>query len=141
MNKVKHVKNNIELEIAYKIRMEVFVKEQGIPIDMEFDEYDNIAIHILAYDNENPVGCGRIRFFDDYAKLERIAILKNSRNNGFGKIICDELISIAVEKNIDRIILHSECSALKFYEKLGFVSEGEVFEEVGIDHISMVKQL
>ena len=142
MRKIKRVENKAEFEIAYKIRLEVFVEEQNVPIEIEADEYDEVATHVLAFENEKPVGCGRIVFFDDYSKIGRVAVLADKRGLGFGKMICQELINIAaLEGKTKKVVLNSQCSAAKFYERLGFIAEGEVFDDAGIDHIRMVRML
>ena len=138
---LKRVKSDIDFDIAYNIRLEVFVKEQNVPVEIESDEYDKIATHVLAFYDGAPVGCGRIVFFDEYAKIGRVAVLLNKRKNGIGKLICEELIKIALERDAKKVILHAQCVAVQFYEKLGFTSEGEIFDDAGIDHISMVKML
>ncbi|PHE44762.1 GNAT family N-acetyltransferase, partial [Bacillus pseudomycoides] len=78
-----------DLETAFHIRKEVFIKEQCVPLEDEFDTFDEIGEeckHILVYYNELPVGTGRIRFVDGAGKLERICILKDYRTYGLGKV-------------------------------------------------------
>lgn len=135
-------KSDREFDIVYDIRLEVFVKEQDVPLEMELDEYDDIAIHVLVYDdNMSPVGCGRIIIEDKYATMGRIAVKKDKRGSGYGRFICNKLIEIALENKMSTISLHSQCYAISFYEKFGFVTEGEVYDEAGISHINMVKNI
>jgi len=141
MRSVKRVENDAEFQLAYNIRVKVFVEEQNVPVEIESDEYDKIAIHVLALEDGEPVGCGRVVFFDDYAKIGRVAVLMDKRKSGFGKIVCEELLNIAVENGAKKAVLHAQCVASKFYETLGFTPEGEIFDEDGIDHIKMVKVL
>ena len=141
MRTIKRVESARDLEAAHSIRFKVFVDEQKVPPELELDEYDEAAIHILALENGRAVGCGRLVFFEDYAKIGRVAVLKEHRGAGFGKIICKELINIAQENNAAKVILHSQCSAEEFYRNLGFVPEGEIFDDAGIDHISMYMEL
>jgi predicted GNAT family N-acyltransferase len=92
MKTVRHTKNDPEFELSWKIRVEVFVEEQNVPIGLEMDEYDETAVHVLAYDNEEPVGCGRIVFFDQYAQIGRVAVLQRKRKLGVGKLVCEALM-------------------------------------------------
>lgn len=94
-----------DLETAFHIRKEVFIKEQGVPLEDEFDTFDEIGEeckHILVYYNELPVGTGRIRFVDGAGKLERICILKDYRTYGLGKVIIQTLEEIARSKKLQK---------------------------------------
>ncbi|RKF52512.1 GNAT family N-acetyltransferase [Bacillus wiedmannii] len=133
-----------DLETAFYIRKEVFVKEQGVPLEDEFDTYDQIdeaCKHILVYYNELPVGTGRIRFVDRMGKLERICILKDYRKFGLGKVIIQKLEEIARNKEANKVKLHGQTQAEGFYEKLGYQTSSDVFMEDGIPHILMTKVL
>ena len=141
MGVVKRVENNSELEAVYSIRFKVFVDEQKVPPEMELDEYDESAVHLMALEDGQPVGCGRLVLFEGYAQIGRVAVLKENRGSGYGKMICKELINIAREAGVAKIILHSQCSAEGFYLGLGFTPEGEIFDDAGIDHICMVRSL
>ncbi|WP_342507799.1 GNAT family N-acetyltransferase [Sporosarcina sp. FSL K6-2383] len=133
-----------DLQIAFHIRKEVFVKEQNVPFDEEFDEFDTLnelAEHILVYYNEQPVGTGRVRWVDGFGKLERICILESYRKFGLGKVIIGTLENIAEEKGLSRVKLHGQTHAEGFYEKLGYQTSSDVFMEAGIPHIVMTKEL
>ncbi|MED0960710.1 GNAT family N-acetyltransferase [Bacillus paramycoides] len=134
----------IDLETAFHIRKEVFVKEQGVPLEDEFDTFDRIGEeckHILVYYNELPVGTGRIRFVDGIGKLERICILKDYRKYGLGKVIIQLLEEIARNKEAIKVKLHGQTHAEGFYKKLGYQTSSDVFMEDGIPHILMTKEL
>ncbi|CAM3980209.1 GNAT family N-acetyltransferase [Bacillus paramycoides] len=134
----------IDLETAFHIRKEVFVKEQGVPLEDEFDTFDRIGEeckHILVYYNELPVGTGRIRFVDGIGKLERICILKDYRKYGLGKVIIQSLEEIARNKEANKVKLHGQTHAEGFYKKLGYQTSSDVFMEDGIPHILMTKEL
>ena len=137
------VKNKEQFNIAYKIRLEVFVKEQKVPIEMELDEEDKKATHLILLKNDKPIGCGRIIFYSDNknASLGRIAIIKSERKKGYGKILCERLINICREKQIEKITIHAQYDAVEFYKKLGFIKKGKTFMEAGIKHIKMEKYL
>ena len=133
-----------DLEIAFHIRKEVFVKEQDVPLEDEFDTFDEIGEackHILVYYNEIPVGTGRIRFVDGIGKLERICILKDYRKYGLGKVIIQALEEIAQNKEATKVKLHGQTQAEGFYKRLGYQTSSDVFMEDGIPHILMTKTL
>ena len=114
---------------------------RGCWLRVELDEYDKCAVHLLAFEDNMVVGCDSVVFFEGYAKIGRIAVLKEKRGCSYGKIICSRPVDIAREMGAKKVILYSQCSAEEFYKKLGFVPEGEVFDNAGIDHICMVKRL
>lgn len=133
-----------DLEIAFHIRKEIFVKEQNVPLEDEFDEFDalnGLAEHILVYYNNQPVGTGRVRWVDGYGKLERICILEPYRKFGLGKVITSTLEEIAVEKGISQVKLHGQTHAEGFYKKLGYQTSSDIFMEDGIPHVLMTKEL
>ena len=140
----KRITIESDLEKAFHIRKEVFVVEQGVPLEDEFDEFDSLGEqceHILVYDNEKAVGTGRLRVVDDFGKLERICILEPYRKFGLGKVIIQTLEEIAKVKEIDRVKLHGQTQAEGFYKKLGYQTSSNVFIEDGIPHILMIKEL
>lgn len=140
----KRITQEDDLKIAFHIRKEVFVKEQNVPFDEEFDEFDTLnelAEHILVYYNEQPVGTGRVRWVDGYGKLERICILAPYRKFGLGKVIIGALEEIAKEKGLSQVKLHGQTHAEGFYEKLGYQTSSSVFMEAGIPHVVMMKEL
>ena len=137
MIKIVRVSSDQQYAAVLSIREEVFVNEQGVPRDIEQDELDKCAVHVLALNDECAVGCGRIVFMDGYAKLGRIAVRKHMRHRGVGRRICEELINIARERNVKSLVLHAQISATEFYKTLGFKTAGAVFQEAGMDHVRM----
>ncbi|WP_342598015.1 GNAT family N-acetyltransferase [Psychrobacillus sp. FSL H8-0483] len=133
-----------DLKKAFHIREEVFVKEQEVPLEYEFDEFDTLngtCEHVLVYSEEQPAGTGRLRVVDGVGKLERICILVPYRKLGLGNIIINTLEEIAKEKELDKVKLHAQTHAEGFYAKLGYQTSSDVFMEDGIPHILMVKEL
>jgi predicted GNAT family N-acyltransferase len=133
-----------ELTKAFHIRKEVFVEEQGVPLEDEFDDFDNLngqCEHILIYHNDHPVGTARFRIVDHFGKLERICILKPYRKLGIGKVIIKALEDLAEEKGVSQVKLHGQTQAEGFYKKMGYSTSSNVFMEDGIPHIIMVKKL
>lgn len=140
----KRVTLEDDLKVAFHIRKEVFVKEQNVPLEDEFDEFDTLnglAEHILVYYNDQPVGTGRVRWVDSFGKLERICILEPYRKFGLGKVITRTLEEIAEEKGLSQVKLHGQTHAEGFYKKLGYQTSSDIFMEDGIPHILMMKKL
>ena len=121
-----------------KIRFEVFVDEQNVPEELEIDGLDDEAKHVLAYSDDAPIGTGRI-LIDGH--IGRVAVLKKYRGLGIGKSVMQELIKWAQKNNLEKLWLSSQWHAHSFYLDLGFVCEGEIYEEAGIDHIKMYRVL
>ncbi|MCX6666396.1 MAG: GNAT family N-acetyltransferase [Euryarchaeota archaeon] len=139
---IRLVTNTKELDQIYQIRTEVFVQEQQVPKDLEFDDLDNDSNHLIAKLNQQPIGCARIRQIGkNKAKLERIAILKPYRNKGYGTDITNYCINFCKTKHNTTLFLHAQTHVQKFYERFGFIEEGTIFQEAGIPHIKMIKNL
>ncbi|RXZ00691.1 GNAT family N-acetyltransferase [Fictibacillus sp. S7] len=140
----KRITTNQELEQAFSIRKKVFVEEQGVPLEDEFDEFDQLdsnCEHILAYYEDQPAGTGRIRWVVGVGKLERICVLESFRKFGLGKVIIKGLEDIAAEQGSSRVKLHGQTQAEGFYHKLGYQTSSDVFIEDGIPHLLMTKEL
>ncbi len=135
-SKICDYKNN-EKEIC-RIRFKVFVDEQNVPKELEIDGFDDQAKHVLTSINGIVIGTGRI-LSDGH--IGRVAVLKEYRGRGVGKDIMNELTLWAMEIKIKKIWLSSQWHAHSFYLDLGFLCDGEVYEEAGIDHIKMFKKL
>ncbi|MDD9194797.1 GNAT family N-acetyltransferase [Aliivibrio sp. S3MY1] len=125
-------------QVIHEVRDTVFIQEQSIDPDIEFDGLDQSAVHAIVYSNAQPVGTGRI--LDD-GHIGRIAILKAFRGQGLGSKIVLSLIDEAINKGYPRVYLGSQKHAIDFYTKLGFEPFGNEFMEAGIPHLSMEKQL
>ena len=120
------------------IRYEVFVDEQNVPVDLEIDGLDGKAKHALAFVDGVPIGTGRI--LND-GHIGRVAVLKNYRGLGIGKLIIKELIKCAQDMSLEKVWLSSQWHAHSFYLDFGFVCVDEIYKEAGIDHIKMFKVL
>lgn len=129
-----------DIEKVYALRHEVFVNEQNVPPELELDEEDKHAIHIIAIiavENGTAVGCARVLFGEDGGHIGRLAVKKSERERGIGKEICLFIIELCRERGYKRVWLNSQLHAVGFYEKLGFSRRGETFFEAGIEHIEM----
>lgn len=131
-----------DLSECFKIREEVFVKEQGIPEELEFDDLDKTALHCLIFSTDNEqnkaVATGRLILLEDGAfKIGRIAVRKEERGKHYGDMLVKILVSKAFECGAKTVNLSAQVRAVKFYESIGFKTVGEVYIEDGIEHIRM----
>ncbi|MEK4562249.1 GNAT family N-acetyltransferase [Staphylococcus sp. FSL K6-3157] len=130
------------MEDAYSIRKQVFVLEQGVPLENEIDQYEAIATHIIGYDENNiPFATGRFRPYDNAVKIERVAIISSHRKSGYGKLLMQFLEEIAKNQGHHSLMLNAQCHAQTFYESLGYKPFGKIFIEENIDHIAMTKSI
>ena len=134
---IHSAKNSIEIENALKIRKEVFVKGQNVPLSREQDGLDALSEHAIFYYNNLPVGTARIRCKNNKMKLERIAILENMRGKGLGIKLMEFLVNYAKKKKVDQVYMHAQYYLLNYYKKLGFKTRGNIFYDAGIKHIEM----
>lgn len=143
MIEVRKVVGRAELEDALKIREEVFVKEQGVAAEDEYDQYDETSTHFVAYDEQGkPCGTARWRQTDSGIKLERFAVLPSYRSTGIGALLLKNILyDIEEDMNVteQKIYMHAQTTAIGFYKKLGFETVGEEFLECGIKHYEMVR--
>lgn len=137
-NIVKGLENT---SIAKDIRLTVFVNEQGF--EDEFDQIDDIAWHIEAWDQGLPVAVGRMFESDQPGiyTIGRIAVIKEFRQKNIGKAVMEALEQHARQLEAIAIELSAQCSAEGFYEKLGYIRQGEVYLDQFCPHIKMVKNL
>jgi predicted GNAT family N-acyltransferase len=141
-----HVRTENELNQCFTIRKKVFVEEQGVPAELEIDEFDaspDACGHILLLSNGQPAGTGRWRpYKSDTAKLQRLAVLVEYRGHGMGKKLIAALEQQAREAGYQFCILDGQCHAESFYLKLGYATVStEPFEDAGIMHVRMQKAL
>ncbi|WP_207655806.1 GNAT family N-acetyltransferase [Vallitalea okinawensis] len=131
-------KGTDNLHEAFEIRKKVFVEEQNVPQELEYDEYDRQADHIIIYEGNQPVATGRLFETDDSIfMLGRIAVLREYRGKSIGDFLVRMMVRKAFDEGAKEVQLHAQLSVKKFYEKLGFIAYGDIFDEAGIDHIHM----
>ncbi|WP_393099323.1 GNAT family N-acetyltransferase [Streptomyces sp. LN325] len=139
-------------EACFAVRKEVFVGEQGVSEDIEYDAYDAGALHVLAVrDDGTPLGTGRLLSGEDAAaktggdprvgSLGRPAVTKEARGLGVGVALVGAIEDAARARGLTSVDLHAQTHALGFYERLGYVAYGEEFLDAGIDHRAMRKTL
>ncbi|MCK5852538.1 GNAT family N-acetyltransferase [bacterium] len=122
----------------HQVRNEVFIDEQKVPENIEIDGWDSDAIHALAFDGDKTIGTGRL--LPD-GHIGRIAVKKQYRGRGIGKSIMKKLIREAIDLHLSEVWLSSQYQARNFYQKLGFIEAGDIYQEANIDHIKMKKNL
>ena len=140
---LKQITSAAELVEAQQIRRQVFVEEQGIPAELEYDGADPDAIHIIAYEAERPVATGRLLTgADGLGILGRIAVITSERGQGIGGQVVRHLEQCAVAAGMQRLILHPHAYLEKFYTDLGYQTIAGGESTVGPHHlILMEKQL
>ena len=117
-----------------EIRTSVFIKEQNVPIELEWDEFDNDSTHILAYYKNKAVGTARL--LND-GHIGRMAVLEAYRNRNIGKNMLKYLLDIAQAKSIALIELSAQDHAVDFYKKYGFTVTSDIYMDAGIPHYTM----
>ncbi|MGY0023357.1 GNAT family N-acetyltransferase [Streptomyces sp. cg35] len=137
---------------CFAVRRDVFVTEQGVPEELEYDAYDAGAVHVLAVREDGvPLGAGRLLTGDaaavknggavDVGALGRLAVAKAARGSGIGAVLVRAIEEAARERGLRAVDLHAQTHALGFYERLGYVAYGPEFPDAGIPHRAMRKPL
>lgn len=129
--------NDDNINLAFDIRREVFIKEQGIEEDIEIDGSDKYAKNMILTINNIPIGTGRLIEIDKKMYIGRLAVLKQYRKKGYGTNIIRFLLNEAKNMGYREVFIHAQSYAINFYEKLGFKSFGDEFLEANILHKNM----
>jgi len=138
----KLVTSDSELEGAFAVRRRVFVEEQGISEDVELDEHDREALHMVVKEGDRVIGTARVLFLSPgLVKIERMAILQPFRRRGIGREIISFLNKELKNRQVEQVVLHAQYAVVAFYKSCGFEEIGSPFWEVGIKHIKMQKRL
>ena len=138
---------------ARALRTEVFVSEQKIPVELEWDDADHTALHAVGYNRfGSPVATGRLlRSAPDgsgvsrigcigrIGRIGRMAVTQALRGGGVGRLVLDALTTAAAQRGDHSVLLHAQSSAASFYRRAGFVEQGLPFDEAGIVHIEMTR--
>lgn len=134
----KLLKGTDDLTDALSIRKKVFIDEQGIPKSIERDIYDKSSEHIVVYENNQPIGTGRLVFKEGEYSIGRVAVLQEHRAKKIGSLVVDELKDKAISHGATEVHVHAQKEVEGFYKKLGFEAYGNVYYEAGIKHINMM---
>lgn len=139
---IREVKDGPDFAICMAIRMEVFVREQQVPLEEEMDDFNATATHYLATLDGAPVATARTRVLEKgVAKIERVAVLKEHRGQGIGlKLMLHLVARLRNHPQVDQITINAQVVAVPFYEKMDFVVQGDMFMEANIPHYKMVLQ-
>jgi len=139
---VKLVDTREELAGAAAVRRRVFVEEQGVPLQEEYDAYDAVAVHAVALVDGQVIATGRL-FTDEggEAHIGRMAVDEKWRRVGIGGRVLRALEDEARRHNIQRAVLHAQTYVRQFYAVHGYTAKGPLFMEAGIEHIAMEKAL
>ena len=138
------------------VREAVFIREQGVPVEIELDEADPRCVHVVARDAAgNAIGTGRLVPPDEAtagdghgeasgapaARIGRMAVLSGWRGRGVGDALLAALIEAAQRRGWQRVMLHAQATAIRFYQRHGFLPRGARFIEAGIEHLTLWRQI
>jgi predicted GNAT family N-acyltransferase len=130
-----------DLAEAFSIRRKVFIEELLIPENIEFDEYDAEAIHVIVYEeagSKKAVATGRIVYNGQCCQIGRVAVLKEYRDKRYGDFTVRMLLNKAFTAGISEVTLNAQLNSVEFYRKIGFHKTGDDFIEAGIVHCKMI---
>ncbi len=129
---------NDDISDSREIRRKVFIEEQNVPEELEFDEYDGGAVHLIAYDNGRAVATSRLAFVDGHYKIGRVAVLREERGKRYGDYVVRGMLKKAFEDGIEEVYVGAQIQARGFYETIGFKTVNEdIYDEAGIPHVMM----
>jgi predicted GNAT family N-acyltransferase len=138
---VVEIRDQPAMEQAWALRRRVFIEEQQVPEATEMDADDALAFHVLALEDKVPVGCGRMVRHRDHVKIGRMAVVRERRGEGIGSRILEFLMEAARRQGFRKAVLHAQLHAEGFYLKCGYLPDGDAFEEAGIMHRRMEREL
>ncbi|WP_131782644.1 GNAT family N-acetyltransferase [Legionella gresilensis] len=139
---IKKITSPTELKECLAIRRKVFVEGQKVPLNEELDGKDNESAHYLLTINRIPAGVARVRYLNNTAKIERVAVLPDYQGQGLGKQLMQVIIAdLQQDKKITSAKLGAQSHAISFYEKLGFKVYGNEYMDAGIPHKDMMLNL
>ncbi|MET9799836.1 GNAT family N-acetyltransferase [Streptomyces sp. NPDC006368] len=150
---VREAVTDADREAGFAVRGEVFVAEQGVPEEIEYDAYDATAVHVLAVRRADgaALGTGRLLYGADAARktggaegvgsLGRLAVVKAARGLGVGVALVRAIEEAARARGLVAVDLHAQTRALGFYERLGYEAYGDEFQDAGIPHLAMRRML
>lgn len=138
----KQATGKSELSGSFAVRREVFIGEQEIAQEEEWDGLEDVCLHFVAKQQRKVIGTARLRFSEpDCAKIERMAVLRPYRRQGVGTCILALMEQAIKDRGIAEAKLHAQITALPFYLACGYKETGAHFFEAGIEHVKMVKKL
>ncbi|MFF3980438.1 GNAT family N-acetyltransferase [Streptomyces sp. NPDC001828] len=147
---VRVAEGEADREACFAVRRQVFVVEQRVPEEIEYDAYDAGALHVLAVGAEGPLGTGRLLYGpealartggEDIGSLGRLAVTPAARGLGVGAALVRAIEDAARARGLSAVDLHAQTHALGFYERLGYAAYGPEFPDAGIAHRAMRRAL
>jgi len=140
------MKNNLKIEIVKwidglsqlkNIREKVFIQEQKVTPQLEWDGMDEKAIHFLVFNDKAAIGCARAIVIKDHMQLGRMAVLKEYRGQGIGSALLEKAMTIAKLNQLPAIYISAQCHAIDFYKKFGFEVKSDIYLDAEIPHRDM----
>jgi len=140
------MKNNLKIEIVKwidglsqlkNIREKVFIQEQKVTPQLEWDGMDEKAIHFLVFNDKAAIGCARAIVIKDHMQLGRMAVLKEYRGQGIGSALLEKAMTIAKLNQLSSIYISAQCHAIDFYKKFGFEVKSDIYLDAEIPHRDM----
>lgn len=149
---VRVAEDPADREACFRVRKQVFVVEQGVPQEIEYDAYDAVAVHVLAVrEDGEPLGAGRLLHGEaavgrtdgdlTVGSLGRLAVTREARGLGIGVALVRAIEDAARARGLAAVDLHAQTHALGFYERLGYEAYGPEFPDAGIPHRAMRRAL
>jgi predicted GNAT family N-acyltransferase len=144
------MKNNLKVEIVKwiddhaqlkNIREQVFIQDQKVTPELEWDGIDEKAIHFLVFKDNEAIGCARAIVIKNYMQLGRMAVLKKYRGIGIGSALLEKAIVTAKLKQLTSIHISAQCYAIDFYVKFGFEVISDIYLDAEIPHRDMTLEL
>jgi predicted GNAT family N-acyltransferase len=138
---IRVVKSEEDILKVMVVRGIVFIEEQGVDWEGEIDEFEAESVHFLGECDGQPVAAGRLRMMPDgTAKIERVAVRPAWRGQGFARGMVEAIMNEAGRRNAAKFKLHAQVYLEDFYASFGFLRQGGIFRECGIDHILMTRE-
>ena len=140
------MENNLKIEIVKwidslsqlkNIREKVFIQEQKVTPQLEWDGMDEKAIHFLVFNDKAAIGCARAIVIKDHMQLGRMAVLKEYRGQGIGSALLEKAMTIAKLNQLSAIYISAQCHAINFYKKFGFEVKSDIYLDAEIPHRDM----
>ena len=140
------MKNNLKVEIVKwidshaqlkNIREKVFIQEQKVTPQLEWDGMDEKAIHFLVFNDKAAIGCARAIVIKDHMQLGRMAVLKEYRGQGIGGALIEKAVTTAKLNQLSAIYISAQCHAIDFYKKFGFEVTSDIYLDAEIPHRDM----
>jgi predicted GNAT family N-acyltransferase len=123
-----------------RVRFTVFVDEQNVPPELEMDDRDGGCLHWLARDAAG-AAVGTVRLDVEKGKVGRLAVLAEARCRGVGRALMEHLHTAARERGLAKVWCHAQTAAVPFYRHVGYRVTSEPFDEAGIEHVTMERDL